>query len=319
MYKPPYKITSSILKKVASIFTRIGEINAAHLSRPSPELRKRNRIRTIQASLAIEGNTLTEEQITAILEGKRVIGPPKEVKEVVNAINVYNQLASFEPFSYTSFLMAHKILMEGLIESPGKYRNTSVGIVKGSVVAHLAPPAIRVHPLMVDLFEYAKQSEEIMLIKSCVFHYEMEFIHPFLDGNGRMGRLWQTLLLIQEYPVFEFLPLETIIKVKQEKYYEALSQSDKAGESTIFIAFMLNVIEESLEEVLVKQTITLTGTERIARFQSIIKDHLFNRQEYMRFYKDISSATASRDLRKAVEDGILIKSGDKRLTKYKYA
>lgn len=144
----------------------------------------------------------------------------------------------------------HEILMEGLIESTGKYRTESVGILKGSIVTHLAPPAISVHPLMLDLFEYTTKSEELMLLKSCVFHYEMEFIHPFLDGNGRMGRFWQTLLLMQEHLVFEFLPLGTVIKAKQEKYYESLSESDKAGDSTIFIDFMLSVIDESLEELL---------------------------------------------------------------------
>jgi Fic family protein len=208
--------------------------------------------------------------------------------------------------------------MDGLIESPGKYRSESVGIVKGSVVAHLAPPAIRVHPLMLDLFGYIKKSEDIMLIKSCVFHYEMEFIHPFLDGNGRMGRLWQTLLLMKAYPVFEFLPLETIIKAQQDQYYESLAKSDIAGESTEFIGFMLSVMDEALESVLQNQNVNLSSLERIKRFQSIIKEDSFSRKEYMRFFKEISSATASRDLRKAVEEGLLRKIGDKRLTKYQF-
>ena len=296
----------------------MGEIHAAHLNRPSPELRKKNRIKTIQSSLAIEGNTLSIDQITALFEHKRVIGPEKDIKEVLNAIEVYGRLDEFEPYNYQSFLKAHQILMEDLLEKPGKYRGEAVGIVKDTVVAHLAPPAINVHPLMLDLFKYVKKSEEIMLIKSCVFHYEMEFIHPFLDGNGRMGRLWQTLLLMTEYPVFEFLPLETIIKEKQGEYYEALSQSDKAGESTVFIGFMLAVIEEALENLLMAQNIKLTGEERIKRFHSIIKGDEFSRKEYMRFYKEISTATASRDLKKGVEEGILKKRGDKRMTKYQF-
>ena len=269
MYQPPYTITSKILKQITSISSKLGEINAAHLNRPSPELRKKNRIRTIQSSLAIEGNTLSEAQITALFENKRVIGPERDIREVQNAIEVYNQLERYNAYDYQSFLQAHKILMKGLIDSAGKYRNESVGIVKGNVVAHLAPPAIRVHPLMQDLFSYLKKSEDVLLIKSCVFHYEMEFIHPFLDGNGRMGRLWQTLILIQEYPVFEFLPLETIIKNRQEEYYEALSKSDKSGESSPFIEFMLEVIEEALENLLQNQQINLSSEERVIVFDQL--------------------------------------------------
>ena len=318
MYSPPYQITAGILNQVASISSKLGEIKAAHLSRPSPELRKKNRIKTIQSSLAIEGNTLSVEQITALFEQKRVIGPKKDIQEVLNAIDVYSKLDKFEPFNYKSFLKAHKILMDGLMEFPGKYRNQAVGIVKGASLAHLAPPASKVHSLMLDLFEYVRKSDDLMLIKSCVFHYEMEFIHPFLDGNGRMGRLWQPLLLMKEYPVFEFLPLETTIKDKQEAYYNALAKSDKEGQSTSFIQFMLSVINASLEHLLLTQNVSLTALERIQRFYAIIKEDMFNRQDYMRVYKEISTATASRDLKRGVEEGILIKLGDKRLTKYKF-
>lgn len=318
MYQPPYTLTQKILHRITSVSSKLGEISAAHLNRPSPELRKRNRIRTIQSSLAIEGNTLSEAQITALFDNKRVVGPERDIKEVQNAISVYSYLENFKPFSYKSFLQAHRILMEGLIESAGKYRNESVGIMRGDVFAHLAPPAIRVHPLMLDLFSYLKESDDLILIKSCVFHYEMEFIHPFVDGNGRMGRLWQTLILMQEYPVFEFLPLETIIKDRQEEYYEALSKSDKSGDSSPFIEFMLEVIDESLERVLQNQQVNLSSIERIERFYSIIKTNSFSRKEYMRFFKEISSATASRDLKKAVELGLLIKHGEKRLTTYRF-
>ena len=188
--KPPYEITSSILKLITSISEKIGEVNANLLNKPSPKLRKQNRIKTIHSSLKIEGNTLTEEQITALLENKKVIGPKKDVLEVLNAIKIYENLEEFKPSNEKSFLKAHKSLMVGLIENAGKYRNQSVGIVIGSKVEHLAPPFRNVPYLMKDLFKYLKQSDEIELIKSCVFHYEMEFIHPFLDGNGRMGRLW---------------------------------------------------------------------------------------------------------------------------------
>lgn len=195
--KPPYDITTKILKLITSISEKIGEISASHIDKPSPQLRKQNKIKTIHASLRIEGNTLTQEQITAIIENKRVIGPKKDVIEVLNAIKVYDSLTTFNPVSSKSFLSAHKLLMNELIEKPGKYRGQGVGIFQGAKAAHIAPPAQNVPHLMADLFRYLKNEDELVLIKGCVFHYEMEFIHPFLDGNGRMGRLWQTVILIQ--------------------------------------------------------------------------------------------------------------------------
>src|SRR5690606_4287716 len=200
--KPPYQITGKILRLVASISEKIGEVNAAHLHKPPTALRKKNRIKTIHSSLEIEGNTLTIEQITAIVENKRVIGPKKDILEVKNAIAVYDYLDELNPYDFKSFCEAHRILMNGLIESAGKLRTKSVGIVKGAEVAHLAPPSAMLKPLMNDLFDYLKNGDDLVLIKSCVFHYEIEFIHPFIDGNGRMGRLWQTLILKDAYPVF---------------------------------------------------------------------------------------------------------------------
>ena len=211
MYKPPYDITLKILRLTASISEKMGEAKANFLIKPSPQLRKQNKIKTIHSSLKIEGNTLTEEQITALLDNKRVIGEKSEVIEVLNAIDVYEDLREYTANSMDSFLLAHQKLMVGLIEKPGELRTGNVGIVQGNKVAHLAPPAGNVNHLMSQLFSYLKDKEELTLIKSCVFHYEMEFIHPFLDGNGRMGRLWQTIILIEEYPIFEFLPFETLI------------------------------------------------------------------------------------------------------------
>ena len=205
--KPSYKITGKILKLIASISEKIGEVNSAHLSKPPTELRKKNRIKTIHSSLEIEGNTLTIEQITAIVENKSVIGPKKDILEVKNAIAVYDHLEKLNPYKFNSFCKAHEILMNGLIESAGKLRSKSVGIVKGSGVAHIAPPSKMLKPLMNDLFGYLKNDDDLALIKSCVFHYEIEFIHPFIDGNGRMGRLWQTLILRDSYPVFEYSSL----------------------------------------------------------------------------------------------------------------
>ncbi len=313
--KPPYEITPAILKLVSSISEKIGEINATYLNKQSPQLRKQNRIKTIHSSLQIEGNTLSEEQITALIENKRIIGPEKDVLEVLNAIKIYENLNEYKFSSVKSFLKAHSAMMNGLIKNPGKYRNQGVGIVKGTKVTHLAPPHENVSYLMNDLFEYLNDKNELTLIKSCVFHYEMEFIHPFLDGNGRMGRLWQTLILISEYPVFEFLPFETLISQTQESYYKALALSDKSGKSTIFIEYMLNVINKSLESLLNYNNRTLTDIDRLNYFSMLgIKE--FSRKDYMNIFKDISSATASRDLKKAIELKLVTTEGTQNKTKY---
>lgn len=314
--KPPYNITPRILKLISSISEKIGEINANLISKPSPHLRKQNKIKTIHSSLRIEGNTLTLEQVTALIENKRVIGPKKDVLEVLNAIKVYDNIVSYDPFSSKSFLKVHKELMDELIENPGKYRNQGVGIFQGSRVAHIAPPAENVTYLMNDLFGYLKRNEDLTLIKSCVFHYEMEFIHPFLDGNGRMGRLWQTVILLNEYPVFEFLPFETLISQTQQDYYDALGKSDREGNSTIFIEYMLSVIEKSLTELLDFNNRIFSDIDRLEYFIALGKKE-FSRKDYMNVFKDISSATASRDLKKGLELNMFEKTGIKNKTIYK--
>jgi Fic family protein len=316
--KPPYEITSNILTQIASISERIGEVNAVHLSKPPTELRKKNRIKTIQSSLEIEGNTLTVEQITDLLNNKRIIAPQKDIIEVKNAINVYDRLNEFKVYSLKSLCDAHKLLMVGLIDNAGKLRSTSVGIVKGEQLAHLAPPGEMVKPLMNDLFDYLKNDKDLLLIKSCVFHYEFEFIHPFLDGNGRMGRLWQTLILKQYSPIFDFLPIETLIKEKQQEYYNVLGRSDMKGSSTDFMEFMLEIIKDALDDLLRTQNIILTNNDRIEKYRDIIGLEEFSRLEYMRAFKNISSATASRDLKNAADDGIIEKFGDKRTTRYRF-
>ena len=314
--KQPYEITSTILKYISSISEKIGEVNAKYLVKTNPSLRKQNQIKTIHSSLSIEGNTLSEEQITAIIENKRVVGPQKDIVEVLNALEVYKNISSLKHHSEKDFLKAHKMLMKDLIENSGKYRTKGVGIVKGSKVEHVAPPFENVPFLMKDLFQYLKDKSEISLIKSCVFHYEMEFIHPFMDGNGRMGRLWQTLILMEEYPVFEFLPFETLISKNQTAYYHALSTSDKEGKSTKFIEYMLSIIDQSLDELLKNTTKKLSDEDRI---QIFIENHVeeFTRKDYLNYFKDVSTATASRDLKKAVEIKLITKQGDKKTTTYK--
>lgn len=316
--KPPYTITDTILILITSISEKIGEINANHLYKPTTELRKKNRIKTIHSSLEIEGNTLTEDQITALLENKRIVAPAKDILEVQNAIEVYKDLKRFNPNKIKDLELAHAVLMNELVAHAGKFRTTNVGIVKGSKVEHLAPGGTMVKGLMNDLFSYLKNDKELILIKSCVFHYEFEFIHPFTDGNGRMGRLWQTLILMQQYPVFEYLPVESLIRENQKDYYNTLSESDKKGHSTPFIEFMLGILLESLKQVLQSQNTNLTTKDRLSLFKEKIESKKFSRKDYLQHFKNISAPTASRDLKWAVDQHILIKIGEMRLTEYQF-
>ena len=313
--RPPYNITTKILKVTTSISEKLGEVKAYYLDKPSPHLRKQNKIKTIHSSLKIEGNTLSEEQITALLENKRVIGPKKDILEVLNAIEVYEKINTFQAVSVNSFKKAHKLLMNGLVENAGEFRKESVGIVHGKEIAHIAPPAENVLYLMKDLFNYIKNDEDPILIKSCVFHYEMEFIHPFIDGNGRMGRLWQTVILMGKYSVFEYLPFESLISKTQEDYYKALVKSDQIANSTPFIEYLLGVIDNSLSELLKFSGKKLTSVERLEYIINIGINE-FSRKDYMEIFKNISSSTASRDLKKGVEMGSLKVLGEKNNTKY---
>lgn len=314
--KPPYEISTKILELITSVSEKIGEVNASFLIKSSPNLRKQNQIKTIHSSLQIEGNTLTKQQITAILENKRVIGPSKDIKEVQNAIKVYESIADFKFDSISSLLKAHETLMHGLIENPGAFRKQGVGIVKGSKVEHLAPPAENVPHLMKDLFDYLGNEDEIILIKSCVFHYEMEFIHPFTDGNGRMGRLWQTIILMSKYPVFQYLPFETLISKSQGDYYKVLSICDKTGKSTLFIEYMLSIVNDTLTDLIESSvSVHMSKEDRLDHFCALNMDS-FTRKDYMQVFKHLSSASASRDLKTGVEKNLFSKSGDKRLTTY---
>ncbi len=313
--KPPYNITSKILELTTNISEKLGEIKAYHLDKPPTHLRKQNKIKTIHSSLKIEGNTLSENQITAILENKRVIAPKKDIIEVINAIQAYEKINSFSYFSINSFKKAHKLLMNNLVKNAGNFRREGVGIVHENRVTHVAPPAENITYLMADLFNYLKNDKDPILIKSCVFHYEMEFIHPFLDGNGRMGRLWQTVILMNKYPVFEYIPFENLISKTQKEYYKALSQLDNIANSTPFIEYLLKIIDNSLSELLKSNNKKLTSEERLEYISNMpIKE--FSRKDYMEIFKDISTSTASRDLKKGVELGLLKVIGDKNKTKY---
>lgn len=212
------------------------------------KLRRANQVRTIQASLAIEGNTLSEEQVSEILDGKRVTAPLRQIQEVKNAIAVYDIAEELDPYSVDDLLRAHGMMMTALMEHPGEFRRSGVGVVKKSEVIHLAPPAHLVPQHVKELFAWLKRSTDHPLIRSCVFHYEFEFIHPFPDGNGRMGRLWQSLILAKWNPVFLQLPVETMVYNNQSRYYQAINKSTDANDSGIFIDFMLREILNALRE-----------------------------------------------------------------------
>ncbi len=249
-YQPPLTLTPTMLALVAGISEQLGRLSARHEAALTPQLRRGNRIRTIQASLAIENNTLSVEQVTAVLEGKRVLGLPREIQEVRNAFAAYEALPGWRPASRADLLAAHDLLLHGLIDEAGQFRRGGVGIYRGEQLLHMAPPASRVPQLVSDLLDWLGRSDLHPLISSCVFHYEFEFIHPFADGNGRMGRLWQTLILSQWRPVLAWLPVETVIREQQDAYYAALAAADRQAEATPFVEFMLRALQQALADAI---------------------------------------------------------------------
>jgi len=319
--KPPFTLTPEILNQCGAIERLLGQYEGLKAPKPQMQLRRKNRIRSIQSSLAIEGNVLTTAQVTAILDRQRVVGPKRDILEVQNAIEVYEDLASYQAHSEGSFLKAHGRLMKGLTADAGRWRSSGVVIREGEKILHVAPKAALVSKLMGELFGFVKQEQKKThpLILSSVFHYEAEFIHPFSDGNGRMGRLWQQVLLLQFHPLFEFVPVESMIRKRQEDYYQALRTSDKAGDSNAFIVFSLSVIREALEEFL--RELKPEPLDARARLD-LARTHFpkeFSRKEYLLFFKTLSTATASRDLQAGVRDGVLTAKGEKALTRYRFA
>lgn len=249
-YQPPYTITPTVLNLVAEIGELIGRYTVLAEQNLTPRLRRENRIRTIQASLAIENNALTLEQVTAVIDGKRVLGLPREIQEVRNAFAAYEAMENWQPSSEADLLSVHRLLMLALVDQPGVYRSGGVGIFRGEQLVHMAPPADRVPYLMADLLAWLQRADEHPLIASCLFHYELEFIHPFADGNGRMGRLWQTLILCHWKPLLAYLPVETVIRERQDDYYRVLAEADKLAEATPFVEFMLQVMHDAISEAL---------------------------------------------------------------------
>lgn len=250
-YIPPYEITDEMLESVSEIMENLGKLSGMNELKKLPRLRKVNRIKSIHSSLAIENNTLSIEQVTDVIDGKRVLGPKEDIIAVQNANLAYKELENINPFSLDDLLKIHGIMMNGLVSEAGKIRTGQVGIYnQDGKVVHLAPPANFVSKQLIGLFDWIKSSPANMLIKSSVFHYEFEFLHPFRDGNGRTGRLWQTALLVSWKPIFAWIPLESIIKDNQEEYYNAIAQSTNQAKSNIFILFMLDVINKAIKDII---------------------------------------------------------------------
>ncbi|KFJ90109.1 Fic family protein [Pseudomonas sp. 1-7] len=264
-YQPPLTLTPQMLALVAEISEQVGRLTAQRSDALTPQLRRGNRIRTIQASLAIENNTLSVEQVTAVLDGKRVLGLPREIQEVRNAFAAYDAMPGWQPQRQADLLAAHGLLMRGLIDDAGRYRQGGVGIYREGRLLHMAPPASRVASLMQDLLRWLGASDWHPLIASCVFHYEFEFIHPFADGNGRMGRLWQTLILSRWRPVLAYLPVETVICDQQEAYYAALAAADQAAEAMPFVEFMLAALRQALVEAGQSDQVNDQVSDQVAR------------------------------------------------------
>jgi Fic family protein len=319
---PPFEITPAILTLVAKIERLLGQVDASNAGRPEPRLRKQNRIRTIKDSLAIEGNTLSLEKVTALFEKKRVIGPRREILEVQNAIQAYEMASKWKPEREQDFKKAHAVLMQGLLPCPGAYRSVSVGIMKGSKVSHTAPQAARLPELMGQLFRFVgdQRTKLSPLILSAVAHYEIEFIHPFEDGNGRMGRLWAHLILNNYHPAFDLVPLESLIKESQQEYYRALEASDRAGSSTEFVEFSLKLLAEGVEQLLeASPKRRFTAEERLERAREEFGSRWFTRKDYLKLFPGISGPTASRDLAGALAEKLTESSGYLNKTKYKFS
>ena len=309
--KPPFEITTSILDKIAEIAELVGQVNAVAGLTANPMLRRTNRIRTIYSSLAIEQNALSLEQVTAVLNGKRVIAPPKDIAEVKKAYEIYEIMDSLNPYSVDDLLNAHAVMTQGLTEESGCFRSGPVGVVdKQGNILHFGTLPDYAPGLTMELLKWIKESNIHMLIKGCVFHYELEVIHPFADGNGRIGRLWHTLLLTQWKPMFAWLPVESIIHDRQNEYYAAINRSNYEGESTAFIEFMLSAIQEALIEAVqtsgAAEKMT-TDELRWYKIERLLKKNDTITNADVRQMFNVSSATANRILSKFTDEGKLQK------------
>lgn len=315
LYKPPFTITPKILNLVSEITEVVTKLEFLEPKSISPTLRKINKIKTITGTLEIEGNTLGFEKVTAILEGKRVLGTTKEIAEVQGAIKVYDAIETLDYKNIDDLLLSHKMLMDEILTKAGTFRVKDVGVGGSDGVVHVAPPSSLVRELMQNLFEWLKNTDIHPLIKSSVFHYEFEFIHPFIDGNGRIGRLWQSLILYRWKPIFLSIPVESVVRDAQEEYYKALEVSGSLGESTPFIEFMLDAIlltcKQTLQEsqnvpLSVPKNVPLKRLEQIVGFMQDNKDVTI---EQLASACDVNPKTIKRDIAKLKHEGKIQRVG----------
>ena len=280
-YAPPYTITDKTVNLISAITEIIAKISINDSMSNNPRLRRDNRIRTIHSTLAIENNSLSLDQVTDIINGKRILGAPDEICEVKNAYEAYNKLLELNPYSLKDMLLVHKSLMNNLNGEAGIFRSGGVGVFAGKQLVHMAPQANQVPHLIKDLVDWAKKAEVHPLIKSCVFHYEFEFIHPFADGNGRMGRMWQTLLLYNWKPLFGWLPIETWIRERQEDYYKVLDKCDYSADSAKFIEFLLTAVYDALCEIANTEQVTEQVTVQVKKLLECMKAEDYSTRELM--------------------------------------
>ena len=306
--QPPFEINERIMADVIEIAELVGRVSVTDKISMNPTLRRTNRIQTIYSSLAIEQNTLDIEQVTAILSGKRVIAPPKDIAEVQNAYEIYDNMDKLNPYSIDDLLKAHSVMDRGLLNEAGEFRSRPVGVAdsEGNIL-HFGTLPQYVPKLVQELLEWTEKSEIHLLIKSCVFHYEFELIHPFADGNGRMGRLWHTLLLSKWNPIFAWLPIESIIHDNQSEYYNAINVSNNNGNSTVFIEFMLSVIKQALQESIndKPKNISSKSDLRWNKINDYLETHEYILNSDVQKLLGVSSATATRILVGFMKDGKL--------------
>ena len=309
MYKPPFEITNNMLNLSLSISYKIGKMSFYSSLKKMPTLRRNNKIKSIHSSLLIENNSLSIDQVRDVISGKEVIGPIKEIQEVKNAFDAYERIPLFDSYSEKDLLLAHSILVKGLNVDAGKYRNHGEGVYDGNSVIFVAPPEKMIPKLMNDLFTWLKEDKDTsLLIKSCVFHYEFVFIHPFTDGNGRLARLWQNVLLYAWNPIFEYVPIESQIQEYQEEYYKVISSCNKKGNSNDFIEFMLKVIDQTLSTLINQfDGESLSISDKVNQLLNILdKDTPISANEIMKRLNIKSKETLRNTyLNPAIENGLV--------------
>ena len=306
-YKPPYTITTKILKSVSEISEYISDIKYIDKTYSTLTLRKKNRIRSITGTLQIEGNTFDEAKVTNVIEGKRVLGTTREIEEVKGAIKAYDHLDKYSYKKEKDLLLAHQLLMQGLLNNAGAYRQSNVGVGGAEGVTHVAPPPNMVPHLMGELFDWLTHSDEHLLIASCVFHYEFEFIHPFADGNGRIGRLWQTVILTSFKELFAHIPIESMVREHQEAYYQALEDAGSQGESTPFVEFMLEIIAKSLNNYISESK--KSNQKSNQKILSLIKKNNDITISELSDKSKLSQSGVKKILKKLKDDNVLMRVG----------